>query len=255
MNEIGVRMREQLISKIKDKYPQDAKWVVGVEKPAQKFMLHRSTASTLMTLSAANVLATYESYNIFQTEPVLVHVTQARTFFRLQASKNAKESDVKKVVFEFFKHLIPPSYKIQYGVRNKKFLDVNYDVSDSILVAIYTWVLYQKEQRVKGRLLEFAKEYYQKQRPTKREDLRRIALEYLTAKKKKEMNITDPDNMKPLEVAQLLLESELLKQQIAKKLESKINRELRALVRERLQLQFQQSAKDEEDEETDETEE
>jgi Holliday junction resolvasome RuvABC endonuclease subunit len=141
MYEYGKIMKDHF-NTILMKYPNST-WIVGIEEFIQRHRL--SNATTLFKLCSCNTLASYEITNIFKTEPLRVNVAKARSFLKLK-----KEDTItsKEQVYHELKHLLPASFTPILGSRNNKLMKCNYDITDSLLIALYTSMLYKIRQRV-----------------------------------------------------------------------------------------------------------
>jgi Holliday junction resolvasome RuvABC endonuclease subunit len=142
IQQYGAYMKEQFFN-LTQQY-NNATWVVGVEDFMMGYRL--SNAQTLFKLCACNTLASYEVSNVFKTEPMRLNVSQARSFLKL---KKDEQNTAKEIVFNHLKHLLPSSYQMKYSSRQKdKILPCNYDVTDSLLIALYTAVLYRIQEKL-----------------------------------------------------------------------------------------------------------
>lgn len=141
--EYGMKMKEAF-QNLSSKY-QNVVWTVGVEEFMKRY--NKTSTTTLYKLCTCNTLASYEAVNVFQTLPIKISVLQARSFFKL--NKKSSEVSTKEMVYHKLKHLLPKTYMPVFGKRNKeKLMPCNYDVTDSLLIAIYTSVLFRIDERL-----------------------------------------------------------------------------------------------------------
>jgi Holliday junction resolvasome RuvABC endonuclease subunit len=140
-SDYGSQMKQHF-QNLAEKYG-NAKWVIGVEEFVKR---HRLTnANTLFKLCSCNTLASYEISNVFQTQPLRLSVSEARSFLKI----TSKEGDQKERVYHELKHLLPASYTPVFSSRNKeKLLPCNYDVTDSLLIAMYTAVMFRIQEKL-----------------------------------------------------------------------------------------------------------
>ena len=154
--QFGHYMRDcfrEIANRYKSETEED-EWVVGAEEFLLKFRDH-STANTISKLANCNTLACYECSNELPVKKLLkVNVNSARSFFNIKKMTGKKAKiDVKINVFNNMKHLLPSSYKIKTDKKGKTH-ETNYDVTDSLLIALYTFVKFNVCHKEAKRLLQ-----------------------------------------------------------------------------------------------------
>lgn len=129
---------EKVFKPILDKY-KDKITFVAIEEAAQKFTAGKSSAHTIFKLASFNFGVARYVHKSLALEPVYVNVTSARSKLGIKVPKALDKTAKKAYVLENIaaRH---PNLKIE---KNKK---LNYkkqffDVSDSIVVASYLYLL------------------------------------------------------------------------------------------------------------------
>jgi hypothetical protein len=134
---------------LKQKFTLESKWIVGIEDYHMKFG-PKSSAATLFKLSHCNVLCCYEAKNVLPDAHIVKsHVLSARSMFDISKSSSST-TNVKEHVFNLLSPALPPSYSIQTFKRNgiQKLSQKNYDVTDSLLIALHSYIRYHTETLV-----------------------------------------------------------------------------------------------------------
>ncbi|KAL9643518.1 hypothetical protein ABK040_010132 [Willaertia magna] len=126
---------QELAQKYDNKEEEDIEWIVG----AEDFMLRynkNSSSSTITKLANCNTLTCYECMNELKVKKLLkFNVNNVRSFFQIKSNKK----DIKKDVFIAVKHLLPNNYNIRIN-KLGKIHESNYDVTDSLLIGLFSFV-------------------------------------------------------------------------------------------------------------------
>ncbi|KAF0974491.1 hypothetical protein FDP41_006523 [Naegleria fowleri] len=146
LQQFGLFMKENFRN-ISQRYTgsssNDDEWIVGAEEFLLKFK-STSSANTIAKLANCNTLACYECANELPVTKLLkLNVRAARSFFLIKEADKSKQANktIKKQVFNALIHLLPSTYQVRY-TRNGDVHESNYDVTDSLLIALYTFVRY-----------------------------------------------------------------------------------------------------------------
>ncbi|KAL0488919.1 hypothetical protein AKO1_013509 [Acrasis kona] len=121
-------------------------WIVAVEAPLKNHAL--SQKNTLIKLQRYNALASYEAQDIFSVEPRHIDVNSARRFFNI---KKDDSSQIKKLVYDAIKHLLPDTYQTKLTKRGN-ICTSNFDATDALLIALYSYCTFNINNKADAEL-------------------------------------------------------------------------------------------------------
>ncbi|KAG2375237.1 hypothetical protein C9374_009860 [Naegleria lovaniensis] len=164
LQQFGLFMKENfrnISQRYSRKSSNDDEWIVGAEEFLLKFNA-KSSANTLAKLANCNTLACYECANELPVKKLMkCNVRAARSFFLIKedVDKKSKQANktIKKQVFNSLIHLLPSTYQVRHN-RIGEVHETNYDVTDSLLIALYTFVRYNVCDKNIEMLMKFVQE-------------------------------------------------------------------------------------------------
>ena len=123
---------------------------IYIEEALQRFSFGRSSAGTITKLASFNGVTQYLCYDIFNVEPILLNVNNARKLLDIKTqSKKKAGKDVKTQVFEWVTDHLNyqwPTKILQAGPRKgtEIIIDQAYDMCDAWVIAKAGFVNLQK---------------------------------------------------------------------------------------------------------------
>ncbi|CAM9192649.1 unnamed protein product [Chrysoparadoxa australica] len=138
----GLEICTQL-ERIRDDIGSETPWAIGVEDYLKSFQTGRFSTQGLFKLSQLHGMVGYGCMSSFSVKPVAYHPSSARAFYSLKATKAEEHEeavDVKRVVYD---HIM-----LTFGLQDAyawelskegELLPDNFDITDSFLIALYTW--------------------------------------------------------------------------------------------------------------------
>jgi len=119
---------------------------IAIEEPLKKFKGKFSSANTIAVLNNFNGMVSATLYNYFNIEPSYYNVNNARkiVFPDFKSTKDASQKhEIWRRVME-----LEPTINWKYGIRSRKLLTENYDMTDAYVVGMadIITVIKQKEK-------------------------------------------------------------------------------------------------------------
>lgn len=125
---------EPILSKYKEKIT-----FVAIEEAAQKFTAGKSSAHTIFKLASFNFGVAHYVYKYLNKEPIYVNVSTARKHLGIKVPKTLDKVDKKAYVLESCVSRYS-NFTVEKN-RNDGYKKQYFDVSDSIVISTYLYLL------------------------------------------------------------------------------------------------------------------
>jgi len=119
---------------------------IAIEEPLQRMQGKFSSAYTIAILNFFNGMISSYLYNTFQIEPIHYNVNNIRStvFPGIQAGQKKEKGEIKHEVWKRVMAL-EPQINWKYGVRSRKLLPENYDMSDAFACGMCDLIMVSKQ--------------------------------------------------------------------------------------------------------------